>query len=47
MRTAAVCIAAAAFAGEAVAADIYVATTGSDAADGSQASPFATRGKRT
>ena len=42
MRTAAFCIAAAVFAGEAVAADIYVATTGSDAADGSQASPFAT-----
>ena len=42
MRTAAFCIAAAVFAGEAVAADIYVATTGSDAADGTQASPFAT-----
>lgn len=42
MRTAAFCIAAAVFAGEAAAADIYVATTGSDAADGSQASPFAT-----
>ena len=42
LRIVAFCIAAAVFAGEAVAADFYVATTGDDAADGSQASPFAT-----
>ena len=42
LRIVAFCIAAAVFAGEAVAADIYVATTGDDAADGSQAAPFAT-----
>ena len=42
LRIVAFCYATAVFAGEAAAADIYVATTGSDEADGSQAAPFAT-----